>query len=524
MLYASTDSFRSAHAATKFLSKCVGLKTGIDLKAVAIQSAEEAEHLCRSTNSTLLSIRDGHASDLYGPEIFQAIQIISDILGNVPDPTTLAYDQISEDRFYSLLGFDDVGWSTGRTSSAFGANVTGYHKYRSQLDVTVRSRKRALQLLRESPWWGAAALHAEAPVSVLPRALTTIGGNTLLTVPKSAKTDRVICFEPHMNIRLQLSVGAHLRKRLKRAGINLDDQSINRRRAQLGSKYGSLATLDLSMASDTVSRELVYELLPIDWACLLDDLRSPCTLWPDGSWRRCEKFSSMGNGFTFELESLIFYALSRAVTANVSVYGDDIVVPVQSFSAVTRLLTACGFRVNEKKSYSFSSFRESCGGDYFGGFDCTPVYLRALPKSVDDVMKLHNQVRRFASVSRERKWLVLLKKWRTIYPSHLGPSGLSDGHYHVDFDEAAPEAALTWSFDSNNRLTRNSYSGIEGYVYRTRVPYIGGLDEVGAFAPAICVATGPKRTFNLLSSAFKRMVRYREIWGLAKVWPSVCWA
>jgi hypothetical protein len=501
--YLNTEEFRAAHAASKFLSKCVGLSTNINLKEVALESAEEAETMCRSTNLTIRAIRDGHASDLYGPEIFRAIQIISKILGPCPS------------------SFEDAGWSVGRTSAVHGDMVTGYHKYQGRLDVTVRSRSRALQLLNGSPWWGASALQADAPVSVLPRALTTIGGNTLITVPKSAKTDRTICYEPHMNIRLQLAAGSYLRSRLRRAGVNLDDQSINRRRARLGSKYGQLATIDLKSASDTVSLELVYELLPIDWACLLDDLRSPCTLWPDGSWRKCEKFSSMGNGFTFELESLLFYALASAVSENVSVYGDDIIVPSSSFERVTHLLMACGFQPNLRKSFSSGCFRESCGGDYFSGFDCTPVYLRSLPKTIGDVLKLHNQVYRFASVSRERKWADIMRKWRTIYPASLGPSGFGDGHYHTNFDEACPRAAISW--DVSTQRFSNAYTGIEGFIFRTTVPSMKADVELTCYASALCVGTGPKRAFNLLSSANRHRVRYREIWGLANVWPSVDW-
>ncbi len=519
LTYESTEGFRAAYAATKFLSKCVGLKTGIDLKGVAIESAEEAERLNRSTNSTIVAIRDGHASDLYGSEIFRAIDIISGILGVIP------------------ATFEDVGWSAGRSSSSYGLNVTGYHKYQSRPDVTVRSRLRALQLVNGSPWWGASVLQTDAPASVLPSALPIIGGNTLITVPKSAKTDRVICYEPHMNIRLQLAVGDYLRKRLKKFGVNLDDQSINRRRARLASRTGTMATIDLSMASDTLARELVFELLPIDWACLLDDLRSPYTLWPDGSNRKNEKFSSMGNGFTFELESLVFYALACTVSANVSVYGDDIVVPSSSFDKVAHLLMACGFKLNTKKSFSSGYFRESCGGDYFNGVDCTPVYLRKLPKVTEDVMKLHNQVRRFSAHSKERVWQVLMRKWRTIHPGHLGPDGPSerhhyndegsdlylygDGHYHVNWDEAVPKAALTWCSSSKKFL--NFYTGIEGWIYRTRVPYMDTDEQLEHYAPAICVATGPKKSWNLLHSANKRRIKYKNIWGLTNVWLDVDW-
>lgn len=59
LLYENAERFRRDYAATKFLSKCSGLKTGIDLKEVAIASAMQAEQLCLETNSRLRGFRDG---------------------------------------------------------------------------------------------------------------------------------------------------------------------------------------------------------------------------------------------------------------------------------------------------------------------------------------------------------------------------------------------------------------------------------------------------------------------------------
>lgn len=246
----------------------------------------------------------------------------------------------------------------------------------------------------------------------------------MITVPKSAKTDRVICYEPHMNIWLQLKVGTYLKGRLLRAGVNLRDQSVNQRRALISSRTGDYATIDLSMASDTLALELVYELLPIDWAIYLDELRSKKTYWPDGVWRENQKFSSMGNGFTFELESLIFYALASAVTPDVSVFGDDIICPTGKANEVIRVLASAGFVVNSAKSFTHGPFRESCGMDGFCGVDVTPVYLRKLPSSRGDVAKLHNAIRAWCERgSPFTHWALMLRRWRASHPLPLGPSG-----------------------------------------------------------------------------------------------------
>jgi hypothetical protein len=341
----------------------------------------------------------------------------------------------------------------------------------------------------------------------------------MFTVPKSSKTDRIICYEPHLNIRLQRMVGEFMQRRLKFHGVDLRDQSINQRRAKLASKTGHLSTIDLRSASDTLAFELVVELLPPDWLELLDDLRSKYTLWPDGVQRENHKFSSMGNGFTFELESLIFYALASAVTENVSVYGDDVIVPTASFKDVCDVFIGSGFWINYQKSYSTTGFRESCGSDAFLGLSCNPVYLRSLPKRRDDVIKLHNEVRRLFSqggvISNDH--VVLLQSWRTSHPCPLGPQGFGDGHYHVDLTEANP--------------FRASY-GWEGWWYSTYQKVFNDHDWLGddldpgnlperLLYAALCACTGPKALANLWSSTNdRRQFSYRKIRLTTNSWWS----
>lgn len=506
--YNDAESFKKDFAAVKFLSKCVGLKTGIDLKAVAVKSAEEAELKCAQTNRHLRLLRSGVLRDISGLEssvFHRAKAKIAKILGPVPDR------------------FEPVGWSKGRSTSSSGLELSSTHKYGARPDVTVSARAYAVRELRDSPSWGAAVLDADAPVSVLHLDWAITKGNVMLTVPKSAKTDRVICYEPHMNIRLQLDVGRFIRTRLRFAGVNLDDQSVNQRRAKLGSRTGHLCTIDLRAASDTVALELVWELLPIDWVCLLDDLRSKYTTWPDGSIRRNEKFSSMGNGFTFELESLIFYAVCSAVTEDVTVYGDDVILPTVAFSKAKAALEMCGFEVNSSKSYATSYFRESCGENAFNGVPCTPVYLRRLPRRLEDVVLLHNQVRRWALQHHrfgDVRVARLLRKWRDIHPHPLGPEGYGDGHYHANFDEAHPKRAG---------------HGIDGWWFTTYIrlfdEYTWGDDRHSGVFPerlgfaALCAGTGPKRPRSIWDTGTdRRQGKWRIHRGLCHgKWPDGLW-
>jgi hypothetical protein len=236
-----------------------------------------------------------------------------------------------------------------------------------------------------------------------------VRGNRFTTVPKDANKDRGICVEPGVNVFLQLGVGKHLRARLRRVGIDLDEgQPTHRLLACVGSQSGDYSTIDLSSASDTVCTNLVRLLLPPEWFELLDALRSRRT-WFEGAWHYNQKFSSMGNGFTFELETLLFYAISKeacggGATGDLWIYGDDIIVPTIYFQEVISALRYFGFTPNPRKSFGSGYFRESCGGDYFNGVDVRPFYLKSLPAEPHEWIAFHNGlVRTFLSVNTRRR-------------------------------------------------------------------------------------------------------------------------
>jgi hypothetical protein len=232
-------------------------------------------------------------------------------------------------------------------------------------------------------------------------------GNKVAFVPKTTVTHRSIAIEPLMNIYAQLGLGSVMRRKLKRVGIDLDDQTPNQRAAKVGSITDSLATIDLSSASDTVAKELVRLLLPQGWFDVLDLTRSKIGFY-EGKWLRYEKFSSMGNGYTFELETLIFWGLMTAVCTeldidtSVLVYGDDIVVPVAAYSLAEEVLTWCGFTLNKQKSFWQGPFRESCGKDYFNGVEVRPFFQKEVPNEVETLFRLANGIRQVASRRNNR--------------------------------------------------------------------------------------------------------------------------
>lgn len=361
--YLDPESARSAVLATELFSKWDHLETGIDTKAVALEKGSEAELRNHVTNNRLQDAIAGQATWLgsvpFHSLVERARACIRSVIGIRPPP--------------DISSFRKFG--PGRTTVSYGAKVSLAHKFGVSPDTTAPAFALSVAMLNELPRWSASILNADGPCSIVPKigTIKITEGNVAITVPKNAKTDRLISYEPHLNIALQLSVGSFIRTRLRqRMGVDLDDQTINQRLANLGSLDSSVCTIDLSMASDTLSIETVKLLLPEEWFHYLDRIRSRFTRWPDG-WKRNNKFASMGNGFTFELETLVFWALAKSSLPdliegeNFMVYGDDIIVPNASYEELSRVLDFFGFAVNPSKSYHTSFFRESCGAFCLSG-------------------------------------------------------------------------------------------------------------------------------------------------------------
>lgn len=279
-----------------------------------------------------------------------------------------------------------------------------------------------------------------------------VQASSLTTVPKNHKINRTICVEPSLNMLFQQGIGKNLSSVLaNHFGIRysaldvlnkydfpsnfdfsldravllemnkpISDESVlqsakgilfprfatmlqpekNKELARIGSITGEFATFDLSSASDTISLGLVKALLPKEvynvlekFRCKTAKLKSTDKTIVDefGEEMDLHMFSSMGNGYTFPLETLIFTTMVRAVykvlgipfitpnqtrLGNFGVFGDDIIVVRKAAGFISVMLEALGFIVNKEKTFVDGNFRESCGGDYFKGIDVRGVYLK----------------------------------------------------------------------------------------------------------------------------------------------------
>jgi len=234
----------------------------------------------------------------------------------------------------------------------------------------------------------------------------------VISVPKTLKTPRIIGIEPTAMQYAQQSLLPLILEGIKNfhldSFLGFDDQTPNQRMAAEGSLFGDLATLDLSDASDRVSNQLVLEMTRSSG--LLRKAIQACRSTKvdvDGyDVMSISKFASMGSALTFPMEAMVFltiifigierelntqfsHSLLEEMRGRVRVYGDDIIVPVEFVSAVTEALELFGARVNRRKSFWNGKFRESCGKEYYDGFDVSIVKVRrVLPTSRRHVQEL----------------------------------------------------------------------------------------------------------------------------------------
>lgn len=435
--YSDVQSFYEDWLAVNLMSKYPKLNLGIDTKAVAFEKFKEAETACAETNLRLFL-----PSPQWGVEavISTARRKISRLLGS-----------FSWDSCEPFFGF------SGGASTRFkrrDAQPQNKFSFSTRPHVTKACYPLLDAFLR---------FNEHGPYGQYVRELgsvtTIVAGNKLATVPKNAKTDRVIAIEPDWNMFFQRGIGGLLRARLKRVGVDLDTQAKNQNLAHQGSVYGRLATVDLSAASDSISLGICELLLPPDWLSAILRTRSSEGVLPNGDVISYQKVSSMGNGFTFELESLIFWALTVAskevycldgsvVDHRIAVYGDDIIVDSAVVPLLSEVFKYCGFTFNEGKSFVSGPFRESCGKHYFRGCDVTPFYIRKPVTNVYRLFWLCNSYRRwtyrftgFSPMYYFDTWKKLVTKIPKRFRALSVPDNAGDGGVLRSLADAKPSFA-----------------------------------------------------------------------------------
>lgn len=397
--YSSAQEYFLDASAASLLRKNKDLPCSHDRTANAIKKWKQGEADCYRTNERLAPYLEGKTHPLYDEAVALEIQAIREriqsVLGRAP-----AIDRLRP------------GFGPGATFSDPARLSTMVDKITSRSSITHGAYWFLLDWVGTA--WGTSAIGRD--MNPFP-----VRGNRFSTAPKDATTHRATAAEPSINVFYQKPVGQGIRSRIKSVGIDLiNGKRIHAQAACEASLNGRRATLDLVNASDTEAYNLVRLLLPPDWFSLVDELRSPFSRMgdedsslvlgrspriPGEHWVRLEKFSSMGNGFTFELETLIFWAITEHSVQRCNLedpeptlaFGDDIVCDTRAVRAVTAALRFFGFALNSEKSFSEGRFRESFGGDFWAGRPVRPYFLKGPLDEPQHFIAAANQIRRLAN-------------------------------------------------------------------------------------------------------------------------------
>lgn len=249
------------------------------------------------------------------------------------------------------------------------------------------------------------------------------GWDVLLTVPKNEETDRMIGVNSVIGIASQHVNGRIIREALKRCSVDLNNLADEHKYlAYLGSISGEYQTIDFEMASDTISVSLVSILFNnIKSSCKVRDFYKMLRMCRSTSYGnemckstdRYEKWAPMGHADTFELESLIFTAISSGIQSLIGLsrlnstgvpqswrqptaFGDDVILNITDITdaevaKIEWLFRSFGLYVNHEKSfYKGPGFRESCGADFSLGRYVRGFYLKKAVCDATDVIRLIN--------------------------------------------------------------------------------------------------------------------------------------
>jgi len=451
--------------ALAFYTKLEDLEIGVDKESVALLGFLDSEATNRETNNRFRSYRSGALQPT--PEHARLIMAVRDkirqVLGSPPcnygaiggrfgPGATANVRRENASAVEKLAAVPTCSWNLIR-SPLFAAVVRGNESWFSNHEENLYT------IPCGEDYW-------VAHVNVLPCT------GQLSFVPKNARTFRSIDVQPTVNGFVQSELGKMIEGCLRSVGVDIRDQERNKNLARMASIRKHLATLDLSKASDSIAYEVVKTLMCDLWFELLAAARTPSTVYkPLDIEIRLEMFSAMGNGFTFPLETLIFWAIVAVVCEGCSndeigVYGDDIICPITKADSVIEALKFFGFKVNSEKSFVSGPFRESCGGDYYEGFSIRPFYQKHLV-SWQSLFVLHNFYYRQNMFDFARIVLDMIPVDIRLF----GPDGYGDGHLLSDyFDKIKPVPRRVFGINGFPPLKQYHLwqgAGFEGYYIKS---------------------------------------------------------
>lgn len=395
----------------------------VDADSLALEKFLASNQRCADFSLDIMNLSD-HARTLLGE--FESI--IHDSL----NPT-------SDQRAWFNMDFIQNSTDVGPGSSVGATGTSFYNKIACSLLTTTSTR--LYDLYKSYVKHFTLEAETEKNRQAIWGECKIVQGSNLAFAPKNSLISRVICTEPLLNMYYQKGLAAGFERVLRSSfGIELATQPTkNQELARLGSIDGSFGTIDLSSASDTISMKMIEMFFPKKFIQWMELFRSDYTKLPSGSFVELQMISSMGNAFTFPLETLIFSCAVKAVynvnkipflrprgkqLGNFAVFGDDIIVVSNAYDDVISLLNLLGFSANPEKSFNKGFFRESCGADWYLGSNVRAVYAKTL-KTPQSVYSLINNLQIWAcnhsiplcrtlNYLRAENWLIPIPPWENV--------------------------------------------------------------------------------------------------------------
>lgn len=331
------------------------------------------------------------------------------------------------------------------------------------------------RVFRPIPWFFSLRDASERPGCVTDRIVCKYGLSRIAFVEKDSRGPRVIGLEPAEYMWVQQAVKTAMytfieTQSLAKGHVNFTDQSINRR---LALDWERWITLDMSKASDRNSYALVRSLFGnTKLFPYLHASRTPGTVLPDGRVLMYKKFAPMGSAVCFPVQACVYYALACAglhiqgmplqlALKSVYVYGDDLIVPPDTFPGLRDVFSSVGLKFNEDKCCTHGRFRESCGMDAFAGVPVTPVRLRRAHS--DDVAQiLPSLVAHANALQKAGYWSSSMSFRRAVYDRY---PEVRSYKIPTTTDEEVPILAWTDVQDTVSRFWKHQIPHVRGWLY-----------------------------------------------------------
>jgi hypothetical protein len=207
----------------------------------------------------------------------------------------------------------------------------------------------------------------------------------LVEVPKTWDKYRLITPLTLIGLFYSYGIGRVVQSRL--ADVGLDIKRLQQRHRKLVEEFSRTlthVTADLSVASDSITSELLNRVLPRAWYKALRKTFVRHLNVNDTSFSSASVLP-MGNGATFPVETLVFYCILKAIGELTtrkrkkdvySVYGDDCIYPGRIHKYVEGVFPQLHLKLNASKTFTSYPFRESCGADFYRGQDVRPYFLK----------------------------------------------------------------------------------------------------------------------------------------------------